>query len=213
MVSSYKELTINQYLGLKDLMADEVADDLGAQARLVAYLDNKTEDEVLNLPLADYHRLVQKTNFLMTLPEPSKKAPAAIKVGNYKLKAVTEVAQMTTAQYIDFENLLGMPEREKYLASIVACFYIPVGKKYNQGYDLDEVTKLIGDNVSVQDAMDVCFFFQKRYLSSIEDSLRYLEFKTRRMMRKEKDETTKTSLKEAVTKIRQYRDLLSAGIS
>ena len=211
MVSSYKELTINQYLGLKDLMADEVGDDLAAQARLVAYLDNKTEDEILNLPLPEYHKLVEKTSFLMTLPEPSKKAPAAIKVGKYKLKAVAEVAQMTTAQYIDFENLLGMPEREKYLASIVACFYIPTGMKYNQGYDLDEVTKLIGDNVSVQDAMDVCFFFQKRYMTSIVDSLRYLEFRTRRMMRKEKDETMKATLKEALTKIRQYRDLLEGG--
>lgn len=211
MVTSYKELTINQYLGLKDLMAGENGDDLSAQVRLVAYLDHKTEEEVMDMPLPDYHKLVQKTSFLMTLPEPSKKAPGAIKVGEYKLKAVADVASMSTAQYIDFENLLQMPDREKQLASIVACFYVPVGKKYNSGYDLDEVTKLIGDNVSVQDAMDVCFFFQKRYMTSIVDSLRYLEFRTRRMMRKEKDETMKATLKEALTKIRQYRDLLEGG--
>lgn len=213
MITSYKELTINQYLGLKDLMADEVGDDLSAQARLIAYLDNKTEDEVLNLSLPEYHKLVQQTSFLMNLPEPSKKAPGTIKVGNYKLKAVTEIAQMTTAQYIDCQNLLSMPDKEKYLASLVACFYVPAGKKYNQDYDLDEVTKLIGDNVSVQDALDVCFFFQKKYISSISDSLRYLEFKTKWMMRKEKDETTKTKMKEALALIRNYRDLLNAGIS
>ena len=213
MITSYKELTINQYLGLKDLMADEVGDDLSAQARLIAYLDNKTEDEVLNLSLPEYHKLVQQTSFLMNLPEPSKKAPGTIKVGNYKLKAVTEIAQMTTAQYIDCQNLLSMPDKEKYLASLVACFYVPAGKKYNQDYDLDEVTKLIGDNVSVQDALDVCFFFQKKYISSISDSLRYLEFKTKWMMRKEKDEATKTKMKEALGLIRNYRDLLNAGIS
>lgn len=213
MITSYKELTINQYLGLKDLMADEVGDDLSAQARLIAYLDNKTEDEVLSLSLPEYHKLVQQTGFLMNLPEPSKKAPGTIKVGNYKLKAVTEIAQMTTAQYIDCQNLLSMPDKEKYLASLVACFYVPAGKKYNQDYDLDEVTKLIGDNVSVQDALDVCFFFQKKYISSISDSLRYLEFKTKWMMRKEKDETTKTKMKEALALIRNYRDLLNAGIS
>lgn len=211
MITSYKELTIKEYLELKQMMAEESSDDLSAQARLIAFLNKKSEDEILSMPLTEYHKLVEKTAFLMQLPEPGKKAPKTIKLGGYKLDVVTDIAKMTTAQYIDFENYLGMKDKEQYLANIVACFYVPQGKKYNVGYDLDEVTDLIANHVSIQDAVDVCFFFHQRYMNSIKDSLRYLEFKTKRMMRKEKDQTTKMKLQEALTAMKQYRDLLDAG--
>lgn len=209
MITSYKELSINEYLDLKALMAEESPDDLSAQARLIAFLDNKTEEEVMAMKLPDYHRLVEKTRFLMELPKPSKKAPKSIKVGNYKLNVVSDMAKMTTAQYIDYQNYLSMPDREKYMANIVGCFFVPQGKKYNIGYDIDEVTKLIANNVSIQDAVDICFFFTQKWLSSIKDSLRYLEWKTRMMMRK--TPTMKPELEEAMTKIHQYRDLLEGG--
>ena len=159
MITSYKDLTIKEYLELKELMAEERADDLSAQVRLVAFLDKKTEEEIMSMKLPDYHKLVEKTKFLMELPEPSKKAPKSIKIGNYKLNVVTDIAKMTTAQYIDYQNFLAMEDKEKYIANIVGCFFVPQGKKYNVGYDIDEVVDLIANNVSIQDALDICFFF------------------------------------------------------
>lgn len=209
MITSYKDLTIKEYLELKELMAEERADDLSAQVRLVAFLDKKTEEEIMSMKLPDYHKLVEKTKFLMELPEPSKKAPKSIKIGNYKLNVVTDIAKMTTAQYIDYQNFLAMEDKEKYIANIVGCFFVPQGKKYNVGYDIDEVVDLIANNVSIQDALDICFFFTQKWLSSIKDSLRYMEWKTKRMMRKKPE--MKTELEEAMMKIHQYRTLLEGG--
>ena len=175
----------------------------------MAFLDKKTEEEIMSMKLPDYHKLVEKTKFLMELPEPSKKAPKSIKIGNYKLNVVTDIAKMTTAQYIDYQNFLAMEDKEKYIANIVGCFFVPQGKKYNVGYDIDEVVDLIANNVSIQDALDICFFFTQKWLSSIKDSLRYMEWKTKRMMRKKPE--MKTELEEAMMKIHQYRTLLEGG--
>lgn len=212
MISSYNELSINKYQEIKEILKDEY-EPLDLQVKLVSILDDKNEDEVMNMNINDYHELVQKTDFLMKPPEPVKKVPNKIVINGKKYDISKDVSRFTTAQYIDYQTLTAKEDREKYLPYILACFLVPEGHKYNDGYLVDEVAKEIGENVSIQEAMNVCFFFQLKYLNLINDFLIYSDWKTKRMMRKTKDQKMKDSLMEARTKMKELRDLVQSGIS
>lgn len=212
MITSYSELSISKYQEIKDMLKDEY-EPLDLQVKLVSILSDKSEDEILNMNINDYHDLVQKTDFLMKPPQPVKKVPNKIVINGKKYIISKDVSRFTTAQYIDYQTLTAKEDREKYLQYILACFLVPEGHKYNDGYLVDEVAKEIEDNVSIQDAFNVCFFFQLKYLNLINDFLIYSDWKTKRMMRKTKDETTRKSLMEAREKMKQLRDLVQSGIS
>lgn len=212
MKKSYSELSIKEYLELRDVLTSvESEDDLSYQVAMLAYLNGKTEDDVLNLNLADYHKLVSETQFLMEMPKPTNKPPFKIKIGNYELEMTKDVARMSVAQYVDFNHFITDENRDKFTANIVACLYVPKGKKYNDGYDVEEVTKLIEENLSIQTAVDVGFFFLKRFLRSIDDTLLFSQWRMKKLMRKTKDETMKMKLKEAMNQIQMYRDSLQDG--
>lgn len=212
MKKSYNDLTIKDYLELREVLTSvDGDDDLSYQVALLAYLNNKTEDEILNLNLNEYHKLVSDTQFLMDMPKPQKNPPTRIKIGNYELVMTKDVATMSVAQYVDFNHFMADENRDKLIANIVACLYLPKGKKYNDGYDLDEVTKLIEENLSIQTAVDVGFFFLKRFRNSVNDTLLFSQWKVKRMMRKTKDEETRMKLRMAMEQIQTYRDLLQGG--
>lgn len=212
MITSYKELPINKYLELKALL-DEEYEALDLQVKLVAILDDKTEDEILNMNINDYHALVQKTEFLMNKPEPVKRIPNSIVINGKKYVITKDVSKFTTAQYIDYQTLTAKEDREKFMSFILACFFIPEGHKYNDGYLVDDVAREIGEFVSIQDAINVCFFFQRKYLNLINDSLIYLDWKTKRMMRKTKNNQEKEMLMAARAKMQELRGLVQNGVS
>ena len=210
MIKNYSELPINRYLEIKDLINDD-CEPLDLQVKLVSILDGRSEEDVLNMNINDYHALVQQTNFLMELPKPSKNVPNKLTINGKKYSIQKDVSKFTTAQYIDYQTFTTRDDREKLLPYILCCFIVPDGKRYNDGYDIGEVANEIGGYLSTQDAVNVCFFFQKKYLSLLNDTLIYLDWKTRKMKRKTKDETTKKTLEEALVKMKTLRALLENG--
>ena len=212
MIKSYSELPINRYLEIRDLVREDY-EALDLQVKMLSILDGRSEDELLNMSFSDYSTLVQGTQFLMEPPVPSKKVPNKIIINNKVYQIQKDVTKFTTAQYIDYQTLTAKEDRDKYFPYILACLLVPDGKRYNDGYDIGEVASDIGQYFSIQDAVNVCFFFQRKYLRLINDTLIYLEYKTKRMMRKTKDEKTKTMMKEALEQVRALRDLAQSGVS
>jgi len=212
MIKSYSELPINRYLDIKALVEEDL-EPMDMQVKLLSILDGRSENELLNMGFQDFHALVQDSAFLMDQPVPSKKVPSKIIINKHTYEIKKDVSKFTTAQYIDFQTLTAKEDRDKYLAYIMACFLIPEGKRYNDGYDIGEVVQELGEYLSIQDAINVSFFFQRKYLNSINDTLIYLEFKTKRMLRKTKDEKTKAQLKDALERMKGLRDLVQNGVS
>ena len=212
MIKSYSELPINRYLDIKALVEEDL-EPMDMQVKLLSILDGRSENELLNMNFQDFHALVQDSAFLMDQPVPSKKVPSKIIINKHTYEIKKDVSKFTTAQYIDFQTLTAKEDRDKYLAYIMACFLIPEGKRYNDGYDIGEVVQELGEYLSIQDAINVSFFFQRKYLNSINDTLIYLEFKTKRMLRKTKDEKTKAQLKDALERMKGLRDLVQNGVS
>lgn len=209
MVSSYKDLTINKYLELQELLNEEM-DDLALQVRLIAVLSGMNENDVLDLPLDEYQKLVAKTSFLTDKPKTNGHVPNRLVIGGKKFTVCKSVPNMNVAQYIDYHTW-SSHDQDKHITNILACIIVPEGHKYGDGYDLGEVIDLIGNNMSIEDAIAVCFFFHKKYRRTIEDMLIYLDWKIRRLKRKARDGKTTTNLMKALNQVGELRDLLQNG--
>jgi len=173
MITSYKELSIKKYQEIREILAED-GGELTVQARIIACLNDWDEDTVLNLSLTKYNELAQGTAFLMEKPKLDGKIPNKLNIKGQEYIITTDVRKLTTGQYIDYQTLCAQKDQEKYLANILACFIVPKGCTYGTGYDVDEITAWISENLSIQDAMNICFFFRKKYLNSIRYMATYL---------------------------------------
>lgn len=207
MIQSYKDLSINKYIEILKILKED-GGELNIQARILACLTDTDLDSILNLTLSKYNELVVKSAFLMDKPKFDGKVPNKLVIGDREFYITKDTRKLTAAQYIDYQTWTSQEDQDKYLANVLACFVIPKGFEYNDGYDVNEVAELIGENMSVVDGMNICFFFRKKYLESIKLTVTYLELTMKRMARKEKNPEVKTKLKELNEKLKEYRQLL-----
>ena len=207
MIQSYKELTINKYLEIRQILKDD-GGELNIQSRIIACLNDMDVDDVLNLSLTKYNELVVKSAFLMDKPKLDGRVPSRLNINGKEFDVTKDIKKLTAAQYIDYQTWTSQDDQDRYLANVLACFIVPKGCMYNDGYDVVEVAEWIGENLSILDGLNICFFFRKKYLKSIELTVTYLELTMKRMARKEKNQETKEKLKELSEKITEYRRLL-----
>ena len=160
MITSYKEMTINKYQEIRQII-EEDGGELNIQARIIAALTGMGVDDVLNLSLTKYNEYVQKTAFLLEKPKLDGRIPNRLNINGMECEITKNVNKLTAAQYIDYQTLTAMKDQEKYLANILACFIVPKGKKYGDGYETDDIVAWIGENLSIVDGLNICFFFSK----------------------------------------------------
>ena len=208
---TYYDLTIDKYLQIKEAL-ENAEDDLNTQVTLLSIINECTEDELLDLPLGDYHRKVADLAFLSESIKPRPNCPKTITIDKEVFETVRDVKQFTAGQYIDYNSLIKNDDFYSVLPNILACFFIPKGKDYGKDYDIMEVAKKIRYNVSIGLAMDVCFFFQMQSIRSINRMLDSLVLMTKIQMRKAKDPEMKKKLKIALEKIQQLRDFFRDGV-
>lgn len=207
---TYYDLSIDKYLQIKEAL-ENAEDDLNTQVTLLSIINECTEDELLDLPLPEYHKKVADLAFLSSPLKPRPNCPKTITIDKEVYEAVRDVKKFTAGQYIDYNSLIKSEDFYQVLPNILACFFIPKGKDYGRDYDIMEVARKIRYNVSIGLAMDVCFFFQKKSIRSINNMLDYLVLMTKMQARKAKDKETKEKLKTAVEKIQQLRDSFQNG--
>ncbi|MBQ0153943.1 MAG: hypothetical protein KBS70_04060, partial [Bacteroidales bacterium] len=144
MITSYDNLPVSKYEAIQATVKEN-GDDLA----IVAILAGKTEDELLNMPLTEYEKLRDGAAFLYYEPQPHKVAKS-YKIGYFELIPCTDERKLTTAQYIDFKELI---KTEYTMPQILSVFLVPKGKAYNEGYDVLEVQAAIGAELSILDAI------------------------------------------------------------
>ncbi len=192
MITSYKQLPVGLYLDICEASQDESMDELAKQVRILALLSGTTDDEILNMPIADYQRAVVASDFLQREYQPSGRCASSYKVGGYDLRPFADWTKMTAAQFIDYQTYAGKGT-EPHIVEIVSVVLVPAGKKYGDGYDVADVQRAIRDNLSVADVLDIVAFFFSQYAAFLKDSLTYLKRRALKM----KDGTEKeTALKQ-----------------
>jgi len=173
IIDNYRNLPIGKYLEICELSRDESVDALTQQVRTISILTGMTDDEVLSLPILEYKELAGKTMFLEKEYDGKLMVAKSYGLGGMELIPVKDFTKITTAQYVDYQNL--SKEGDKFLVETLSTLLIPKGKKYNDGYDIADVHKAIRENLSVADVLSLSAFFLKLWVKSIKDSRIYLD--------------------------------------
>ena len=154
---NWNNITYRQFQELKEaLKIEEIEDKI--EACVIAVYGK----DIINKPLNEYREACNKLDFM------KDEIPT-----NYKVKNVTVNGReyyfdgmlngiVSAAQYIDFQNYLRAKDEVKEFS----VFFIPVGHKYNDGYDMEQVFEDVQD-MPITIVMSASFFFVRQLEISI----------------------------------------------
>lgn len=197
MINNYAALPLGTYLKINAILERE-GKELDKQVEIIAILADKSPDEVLLLPLADYSAMAKETAFLREYSKPTE-ISGAWRFGD--LAPVLDFRKINTAQYVDFQAF--SKDFPASLPQLLSVFLVPEGKAYNDGYDVLEVQERV-KQIPFPDALGLAAFFFGRFLELTRDSL--TSWATE--MRKTKNERKK---EEMLIRIMQVQEILRAA--
>lgn len=196
IIDNYRNLPIGKYLEILELSQDESVDALEQQVKTISILTGLTEDDVLALPITQYKQLAGKTKFLENGYDGKLLVAKSYRLGGMELIPVKDFAKITTAQYVDFQNL--SKEGDKYLVETLSTLLIPKGKKYMDGYEIEDVRQAIRENLSVADVLSLSAFFLTKFVKSIKDFQTYSIREIQKIPNKEMRERLMKQMQEAM---------------
>ena len=204
---TWKDITIEKYEKIAALQEQDLSE-IDLVAAVVAVLDNITVKEVEEMPYATLLLKARNLRFLNTKPIPSI-IRKTYEFGGNKYVATVNPADLTTAQYIDFQ--VRATDAPEDLAGLLSIILIPEGYKYNEGYHGDDVRKAIYEFMPIEDAMGLSAFFFTLWKKSICKLLRASKRMSRQLSRKRtltEAETqliaTLKSLTETLKQVQKY---------
>lgn len=180
MITNYDGLDLGRYMKIDKILRTP-AEEIDKQVQIVAILADKTTDEVLALPLADYSRMATQTAFLGKLCEPAPEDGKTFEAGGLRLVPTGDFTKINTAQYVDFQTFAR--DFPSTIPQLLSCFLVPEGKDYNQGYDIAAVHAAVL-TIPLAKALGLTAFFFSRFNESIAGSLTSLERQSRKNRRK-----------------------------
>ena len=198
----WENISIDKYYEIKDILDDETDDDITKNVKLVAVITGKDEDEVWSMDMAEAGEYISRLQFLnkFELPDnPNMK----FNLPGYQLKVMKDVSKISVAQYVDFQNFVKLPLREG-MEKILSIFLIPEGCKYNEGYDIIDLQKVIRENISFRVAEGLLSFFIEKYGELLIHSLVYC----RRQVKKTKNPEMMEKLEKTEKEVQQKLDSL-----
>ena len=210
---SWEKITVNVFEKLNNAINDaEVTgnneiDLLNKQIAILSVLCDVDEDTIADLHTSEFSRLVNETNFLNETPK--KNVIDKITLNGKKYEIFLSISDMTMSQYIDFQTLF--PKRDKEFKRILSIFVIPKGCNYNEGYDIEQVIKDIGDYMPITDANNIMFFFALAYQSLTKVMLTSLVKEMKKMKKKEKDQAKVEQMQLAIDQVMTAKHLVENG--
>lgn len=213
MITTYDTCPLGIYQEIERISKDDAREDIDKQVSILALLTGKTERDILNLPLPDYHLLAVRSEFLGQ-PAPKAKRPAdKYHLGKFDLIPVLDVRKLTTSQYIDFQAYA--PQGDAALVELLSVLLVPEGCAYGDGYDTREVQQAIREELPVSAAISLSAFFFRSWLQLTEATLDSLEQEVRKA-KKIKDPARRTEALAQITKakqdLRRRSKLVGAGL-
>lgn len=159
----WKNITINQFNNLQEAL--KIEDEMDRIIEIGRVVFNQ---DISELPISEFKKKVSELSFIGEQIKDSI-PPKNIKIGKNEYYTDCLAGRITTAQFIDFQNNLKTGD----LASTLSTFIIPKGHKYNDGYDMLEVIKDLGD-LPITTANSIAFFFKRQLEESLKIFQSYL---------------------------------------
>lgn len=196
----WEKITISQYYTIVGIVEDPDLSTQEKNIKLVAFLCQEPEEEVALLPAIELNTLVSQTTWLGSFNFNYKHCPRKIVLGKKKFRVILEPAKLTTAQYLDFRNFYSYGDLKQYYGNLLACFVIPEeAKGYGDGYDPLELAKELYENLGIQEANTLMFFFLRKLALSIKIMVTYSEYLLKRAVKKDPNNP---ALREALEKMK-----------
>lgn len=209
--NNWNKISIKKFDEISNILSsiNNVNEDeaLEININLLSILCDVSVEEIEDLPLTEFSKLVKQTEFLKEMPKVDIKDNYVINGKKYVLCA--NVSKMTTAQYIDYQTLV--KNADKNVKELLSVFLIPKGKKYGE-YDLEEVMNDIYNYFPIADARAVSFFFTLVLQSLTKATLISLERRTKKELKKTKTKEEKEKIEILLETIRLSKDSIPNGI-
>lgn len=182
IVSSWSEVTLEMFDQLTQITGDNPFERV---PKLLSILSTLSEEEIKALPayVLESGGIMEKLNFMTKEPKPEMPSENIV-IDGKKYEMSLYPAKWTAGQYLDYSSVIGV-ETDKKLAKIIACFCVPEGHKYGDGYDFDEVTKSIYKNMSITQALGYSSFFLLQLTAFGKALVSYSAKKQKRLTRKQ----------------------------
>lgn len=212
MIDSYDKLTIGKY---RELLALEREDEMTYGVQILEILSDYTEDELYDMPLDEFTKLMSKTSFLYRNIDKLdwNHLGKHLTINGKKYDIIKDARKMSAGQYIDYKTYIKEPEKFlDMLPYILTCFIIPKGCKYGDGYEVSELAQELNDNLDIRTAVCISDFFLHQSKLSIMTSLRSLRWMMKRMMRKEKNQEMKDKIQNALEQMASLESLLNNSV-
>ena len=209
--NNWESISIKKFDEINNILShiNNVNEDeaLEININLLSILCDVSVEEIEDLPLTEFSKLVKQTEFLKEMPKVDIKDNYVINGKKYVLCA--NVSKMTTAQYIDYQTLV--KNADKNVKELLSVFLIPKGKKYGE-YDLEEVINDIYNYFPIADARAVSFFFTLVLQSLTKATLISLERRTKKELKKTKTKEEKEKIEILLETIRLSKNSIPNGI-
>lgn len=159
---TWANITYRQLLDIRE--ASNIEDE---NERVYAIMEAVFSESVLDLDLKNFALKCKEIEFLQK-EIPNDLHVKDIKVNGREYYFDGLLGNITTAQYIDFQNY--QKNNDEY--KTFSVFIIPKGHKYNDGYDMDQVFNDILD-IPVPVLFSASFFFSRQFELFIKIFRRY----------------------------------------
>ena len=185
MKKSWRDVTIDEYFNLVDRLSDEGLTEYEREVILVSFVTGLDEAKVWDMTIGEFKANQLNTAFMKEFNVARDCNFKTISLAGEKYDVCTDLHNFTVAQYIDFQTFYAQrKDNADILASLLACFIIPRGHGYAEGYDVNDLKNKIINGLDILTAEELLFFFLKRYLLSMRATANYFNWAIRRMKRK-----------------------------
>lgn len=195
----YSNITASKFKRMMEEFKD-YTDITELNYELVSILYDKDD-----LSLEEFTAGVKDLAFL-NKPYKPQKVRSEYTIGGKEYYVELNPRKMQANQYIDYQNFIKDPNTN--ITNIAACFLIPKGKTYNNGYDVLDETEFLDKHLTVDVLQDICFFFRKLYQELTLSTLHSLEREMKKNLKKEKDSLTRRKLMRGMIECRKARKIL-----
>lgn len=185
MKKSWRDVTIDEYFNLVDRLSDEGLTEYEREVILVSFVTGLDEDKVWDMTIGEFKANQLNTAFMKEFNVARDCNFKTIQLAGEKYDVCTDLHNFTVAQYIDFQTFYAQrKDNANILASLLACFIIPRGHGYAEGYDVNDLKRKIINGLDILTAEELLFFFLKRYLLLMRATANYFNWAIRRLKRK-----------------------------
>ena len=208
---SWRDVTINEYFDFRDKL-ESATSDYEKEIIKIAFVNGFNEDDVWNMTISDVKRYQQNTYWLNDFEISKDVKFKNIKIEDEVYRINPDMQSFSVAQYIDFQNFFPKrTQKTNYIGNILACFIVPKGKKYGEGYDVAQLVNKINDNVDILTSNEIIFFFLKRYLFSIKVMLTFFKYQMKilKLIGKKRN---KEKIKVIEEKVKELEKNISVGL-